>query len=97
MKLLWLPETRHDIQRLHDFLAPKSPQAASRAIRAIQSGARELLSHPEIGRPRGDAAGHRELFVPFGVGAYVLRYRVIAKADTVVVVRVWHSREQREG
>ena len=31
--------------------------------------------------------------IPFGAGAYVLRYRV--HDDTVVVIRVWHNREAR--
>jgi plasmid stabilization system protein ParE len=30
---------------------------------------------------------------PFGRGAYVLRYRI--DDDAVVVLRVWHSREER--
>jgi plasmid stabilization system protein ParE len=38
-------------------------------------------------------AERRELFVPFGVGAYVLRYRL--REETIVVIRVWHSRELR--
>ena len=31
--------------------------------------------------------------IPFGIGAYVLRYRI--HDETVVVIRVWHSREVR--
>jgi hypothetical protein len=34
------------------------------------------------------------LFVAFGAGAYVLRYR-IDQAGSPVVIRVWHSRESR--
>jgi plasmid stabilization system protein ParE len=41
-----------------------------------------------------DETGRRELFIPFGASAYVLRYMQEDK-DTVVVVRVWHSREIR--
>jgi plasmid stabilization system protein ParE len=41
-----------------------------------------------------DDTGRRELFIPFGAGAYVLRYRI--DRDTVIVIRVWHSREARE-
>lgn len=35
----------------------------------------------------------RELFLPFGTGGYILRY--IKDGDTVVIVRAWHSKEQR--
>lgn len=33
-------------------------------------------------------------FLPFASGAYVLRYR-LERPDTVVIIRVWHSREKR--
>jgi len=35
----------------------------------------------------------REFFIPFGASAYLLRYRI--HDDTLVVIRVWHSREAR--
>ncbi len=41
-----------------------------------------------------DGTGRRELFIPFGPGAYVLRY--IFDQDIVVIIRAWHSRENRE-
>lgn len=94
MKLVWLPEARDDIQRLYDFLIEIDPRAAERAVRAIQLGARRLQELPRVGRRMNDDTERRELFVPFGAGAYVLRYRV--HSDTVVVIRVWHSREARE-
>ena len=40
-----------------------------------------------------DGTGRRQLFVPFGAGAYVLRYRI--HHDDIVVIRAWHSRETR--
>ena len=40
-----------DVARLHDFLAPKSRDAAKRAVRAIRLGLKALGKHPEIGRP----------------------------------------------
>ena len=93
MTVSWLPEARDDILRLYEFLVTRDPEAARRAIHAIRFGAERLLNTPEIGRPLSDGTGRRELFIPFGAGAYVLRYRL--HADTVVVIRVWHSREAR--
>ncbi len=93
MTVSWLPEARDDILRLYEFLVARDPKAARRAIRAMRFGAGRLLDTPEVGRPLSDGTGRRELFVPFGAGAYVLRYRV--HADTVVVIRVWHIREAR--
>ena len=93
MRLLWLPEAVKDLERLYEFLLEKNPSAAERVIQAIDGGARKLPAFPEIGRSMGDETGNRELLVPFGAGAYVLRYRI--HEDTVIIIRVWHSREQR--
>ncbi len=93
MRLVWLPEAKADLERLFQFLLDKNPGAAKRMIRQIQTGARHLQDFPEIGRPMRDDTGRRELFLPFGNGYYVLRYRI--HADEVVIIRVWHGRESR--
>jgi len=93
MHLVWLPETRDDILRLYDFLVDVNPRAAARALQAIMRGADMLMKNPEMGRPMSDGTQRRELFVPFGASAYVLRYRI--KSETIVVIRVWHGREER--
>ncbi len=93
MKLVWLPEARDDIQRLFDFLLERDPAAAERAVRTIQLGSMSLLEYPRVGRSLDDETGRRELFVPFGAGAYVIRYVVLD--EQIVVIRVWHSREKR--
>jgi plasmid stabilization system protein ParE len=93
MKVVWLRAAQSDIRRLYDFLLEKDPAAAERAVRAIQLGARKLVELPYVGRRMDDETERRELFVPFGAGAYVLRYRI--HDDTIVVIRAWHSREER--
>ena len=92
-ELRWLPEALADLQRLHSFLRDLSPDAAQRSARAILAGADKLQDHPRAGQPLDD--DRREWFIPFGVGAYVLRYRLDADGNPVVI-RVWHSREDRE-
>lgn len=91
----WLPEALADVERLYSFLNDKNPEAAARAASAILQGARLLKTTPRIGRPMPDETGRRELFVAFGAGAYVLRYRHNGTHDAVVI-RVWHSREDRD-
>ena len=91
MKLVWLRAARDDIQRLFDFLIEKDPAAALRMLNKIRVGAETLLEFPRAGNRMDDDTGRRELFVPFGVGAYVLRYRLSGEA--LVVILVWHSRE----
>ncbi|MGH8592414.1 MAG: type II toxin-antitoxin system RelE/ParE family toxin [Gammaproteobacteria bacterium] len=91
----WLPEALEDVARLYDFLADKNPQAAANAIRCIQAAAHLLEQYAEAGKPMKDDSGRREIFAAFGSGAYVLRYRLNAQGDPVII-RVWHSREARE-
>lgn len=88
----WLPEALEDLERLHQFLAKVSPEAAQRAAATILDGADQLEANPMIGRLQ--ESGAREWFVPFGVGSYVLRYR-LDEQGSPIVLRVWHGREER--
>ena len=81
-----------DVERLHEFLSEKDNSAAQRAAGAIDDAVRSLLDFPQRGRPSG-IAGVRELIVPFGQSAYVVRYAYLAGRD--VILRVWHGREER--
>ncbi len=89
----WLPEARDDLERLHAFIEPHSPQAAVRAIRALIAAAEALAAFPEQGRPWNLDAEFRELPVRFGARGYVIRYRFFE--GQVVIVRVWHALEER--
>lgn len=92
-QLIWLPESLTDVQRLHTFLCSKNPEAAAKAALVILNTAAVLESNPLLGRIMPDDTGRRELFAPFGAGAYVLRYKLLD--DNPVIIRVWHSREFR--
>jgi len=90
----WTPEAVRDLVRLREFLGHKNPGAVERAALRIREAAGVLRERPELGRVVEDEA-FRDLVARFGSGAYVLRYRI--DEDAVVVVRVWHSREERGG
>ncbi|OAI25941.1 plasmid stabilization protein [Methylomonas koyamae] len=83
-----------DVERLRAFLQDKNPNAAARAGQTLRDGANYLSGFPMVGRPMNDGSERRELFLPFGAGAYVLRYRI--DGDTLIIIRVWHSKELRE-
>jgi plasmid stabilization system protein ParE len=87
----WLPEALQDLHRLHSFLYQKNQGAAKSYAEIIIKGTQMLEESPSLGRPIDDDTGRRELFMPFGTSAYVLRYK-LAGAD-VVIMRIWHSRE----
>lgn len=80
-----------DVARLHDFLAPKSRDAAKRAIKPIRQGVKVLAKHPEIGRPVEELPPEfREWVIEFGSGAYVALYHYDGKEIVILAV---HGRE----
>jgi toxin ParE1/3/4 len=88
---------RADLDRLARFLWEKGEEeAAVRALEKIVEGIELLTSSPRLGRPLGDGTERRVLSIPFGTGAYIIHY-MLKDESTVVVLRVWHSREQRRG
>jgi plasmid stabilization system protein ParE len=92
MALRWAPGAVADLVRLRSFLGDKNPAAAARAAQRLREAAALLRSQPELGHAV-DGEVFRDLLAPFGGGAYVLRYRI--DDDAVVIVRVWHGREER--
>jgi plasmid stabilization system protein ParE len=91
-RLKWLPQSLRDIVRLHDFLVPKSRDAARRAVKAIRQGLKILGKHPDIGRPVEDLpVEFREWVIEFGSGAYVALYSF--DGNEVVILAIRHGRE----
>lgn len=92
--VVWLPEALDDLERLIGFLTGANPPAAIKAAASISSGSKILEQQPDVGKPMGDGL-RRELYIPFGNGCYVLRYRR-SRDGTVVIIRAWHSKETRQ-
>jgi plasmid stabilization system protein ParE len=92
VKLVVSREAAADLDRLHAFLADKDRNAAQRVIGVLVRAIRSLEVFPQRGRPSG-GPGVRELLVPFGRSAYLLRYSYLIETDEVVILRVWHGRE----
>lgn len=95
MKLIIAPAAAADIERLRKFLARTNPAAGRRAIAVLANAIQSLDALPDRGRP-SPVPGARELIVPFGHSAYVLRYAHDAQREEVVILRIWHGREARE-
>ncbi len=91
MRVRWTGNALSDLARLHDFLAPVNRQAAARTTRLLAVTPARLRTHPRIGEKLEgfDAREVRRIIV----GAYEIRYEV--RSDEVVVLRVWHTREDR--
>ena len=95
VKLIASKEATSDLERLRAFLSGGHPDAARRAVAAIANAVRSLEVFPARGRPSGTGET-RELIVPFGHSAYILRYAHLIESDEVVILRIWHGREERE-
>lgn len=91
-EIVWLSEAAKDVARLREFIQNKNQGAAARAARRIQEATQILGDNPEAGKPVEDLLPFRDLFVPFGQGNYIIRYR--EETHRVVIVRVRHSKEE---
>jgi plasmid stabilization system protein ParE len=91
-RLRWSPSALLDVARLHNFLALKSRDAATRDVKAIRQGIKALGKHPGIGRPVEEMPPEfREWVIEFGHGAYVALYHHDGKQ--VVILALRHGRE----
>lgn len=91
-RLRWSSQALRDVARLHQFLAPKSEQAAQRAVKTIRQGVKTLGKHPEIGRPMEESPPEfREWVIELGQTAYVAVYHHDGKQIVILAVR--HGRE----
>lgn len=94
MKLVISPAAAADIERLRLFLADKNPAAAQRAIASLIEAIDSLPSFPDRSKP-SSVPGLRDLIVPFGHSAYVMRFEHDSEQQRIVIVRIWHGREAR--
>jgi len=91
-RLRWTPAALEDVARLYGFLAPKSRDAAQRAIKTIRQAVKSLARHPGIGRPVEELPPEfREWVIEFGRGAYVALYHY--DGEEVVLLAIRHGRE----
>jgi len=79
-----------DLEHIRTHIARDDPSAASRMAIAIVATADRLSANPRIGRV-GALSGTFEVVVR----PYVLVYE-IHRAE-IVILRVWHGRQQRPG
>ena len=89
-KIILSIDASDDLDRVIDFLATKSPEAAARAQNVIADQLEKILLSPLIYRPVPDRPDERETVIAFGSYGYVLRYLFDQKNDAVVILRVWH-------
>lgn len=92
LTLVWSPAARRDLIRLREFIEPHNPNTARRSSEKIRKATRLILDNPAIGT-RIEGREDCELFTPFGRYGYILRYIIIGQE--IVILRIWHTREDR--
>ncbi|HEX4855691.1 MAG TPA: type II toxin-antitoxin system RelE/ParE family toxin [Limnobacter sp.] len=87
----WSAQSEADMQRLARFLGEKSETLSKKTILRLIAFTEKLQIHPCLGEQLFD---YKQTEVRrFVVDQYEIRYRV--KKQELLVLRVWHTREQR--
>ncbi len=91
MQIIWTGRASSDVARLHEFLADVNPRAAKAVVQRLVAAPRRLIETPRGGERLPDFAPReiRRLLV----GDYEFRYELAG--ETIYVLRVWHTREDR--
>jgi plasmid stabilization system protein ParE len=87
----WTSRAAFDLQRLHNFLIDKSPQAANRARAMLSRAPDRLKEFPRVGM-RLEQFEDREVRRLI-VGDCEIRYEIAG--ETIWILQLWHGREDR--
>jgi plasmid stabilization system protein ParE len=93
MKLEWSAIALTDLDRFATFLHDRHPRLAQIIAAEIKDKARLLEDHPLLGRAIEGRPQYRELVLEVANATYVFRYAF--DGERLVMLRVFHSREQR--
>jgi plasmid stabilization system protein ParE len=94
MKLEWSAAALADLDRFAAFLQERHPARAGVVAREILAKAAVLEAHPQLGYPIGGRGQYRQVVLEVLRAKYIFRYRIAG--ERIVMLRVWHGREQRE-
>ncbi|MBW4588290.1 type II toxin-antitoxin system RelE/ParE family toxin [Aetokthonos hydrillicola Thurmond2011] len=92
-QIVWTESAINDLNRHYDFIKLNNPDAASRAVQAIVSSGESLQQNPRRGTIIDEIAGLRKLLVFFGKNGFIIHYVILE--DDVVILRIYHGRENR--
>lgn len=91
-RVIFSPAAFRDLERLREFLRPKSSEVAKRAAKAIIKAVQILSLQSGIGRPADELGpDYRELPIDFGGSGYLALYR--QRGGDVVILALRHQLE----
>jgi addiction module RelE/StbE family toxin len=91
MIVKWRPAAETDLDVIFEFLEANNLRLAYRFAESLSKAALSLATFPHRGRP-GRKPGTRELIV---VRLYVIVYKVGEAEGTVLILRIFHDRQNR--
>ena len=89
MLVLITPQADRELQDHIAYVAQRNPDAAERLRARIMKRLRDLVEHPQSGRP-GRVPGTRELVI--AGTSYLIIYEVLESA--VYILHIMHGRQQ---
>ena len=91
IELKWTSKGLSDLARLHDFLAPMTPAAATCVVQSLTAAPSGLRVNPRIGErlEEFDSREVRRIIV----GNHEMRYEI--QDEIIYILRIWHTREDR--
>jgi plasmid stabilization system protein ParE len=95
VKVDWSADALADLDRFAAFLHRHYPTLAQAVGRALIEKGRLLAERPLLGRAIGGREEYRQIVMRVLNAAYVIQYRI--DRDRVVILRVFHGREDRIG
>ena len=93
MKVEWTKRALADLDRFAIFLQDKFPSLASKLGSEILIKAEIIGRNPLMGRLIEPTSDYRHVVLNVLNSAYIFRYRI--DGDAVLIMRVWHGRENR--
>jgi len=91
MNIKWTNKALSDLVRLYEFLASVNKSAAIRVIQSLSRTPDYLVDQPRIGE-RLEEFEPREVR-RIVIGQYEMRYEI--QNQTIYLLRIWHTREDR--
>ena len=91
MELKWTDRAVGDLARLYDFLVEANRPVAERVAQRLTRAPTKLLATPRLGEQlfQFESREVRRIFV----ARIEIRYEIMA--DTIYILRLWHTREDR--